>query len=222
MADIWKRSDNIILPSARDDELENKWEPRPAPSLLQCRRVDAKKIKFVQGYPSSTVQCRGRPSKDGNRRVLTVPSTVPSTWSTWGLTAGVRRPYYGSVHTVRYGHGVQPYWLLAQRKKKNYDIAVTNKIQRSQIKHDHRPSTCQIQNYPILIQRTTRTTWDLGGVGHGILLKGMCGVRGRRGGRMRSGEIPPIVSVFFTIPVLPVGFVAFINPIDTPRNQGTR
>jgi hypothetical protein len=41
--------------------------------------VDAKKIKFVWGYPSNTVQCRGRPSKDGNRRVLTVPSTVPST-----------------------------------------------------------------------------------------------------------------------------------------------
>ena len=43
--------------------------------------VDAKiKIKFVQGYPSNTIQCCGQLSFNSNGQVLTVPSTIPSTW----------------------------------------------------------------------------------------------------------------------------------------------
>ena len=44
-------------------------------------RVDAKKkLKFVWGYPSNTVQCCGQPSFNSNGQVLTVLSTIPSTW----------------------------------------------------------------------------------------------------------------------------------------------
>jgi hypothetical protein len=56
----------------------------------QCQCVDAKKIKYVRGYLSNTIQCHGWPSKDSNRQVLTAPSTIPSTWSTWGLMTWVQ------------------------------------------------------------------------------------------------------------------------------------
>ena len=38
--------------------------------------VDAKKkLKFVRGYPSNTIQCRGQLSFNGNGQVLTILST---------------------------------------------------------------------------------------------------------------------------------------------------
>ena len=49
------------------------------------------------------------PYLDGIGRVLSVPSTVPSKEQHGSLMAWVRWPYHGSVHSMRFCHGAQPY-----------------------------------------------------------------------------------------------------------------